>query len=678
MKTMAESTIRTVPKSECYLCGGKGIIKYHHLQDSLFGAPGAWQMRQCVSPGCGLMWLDPMPTKADIGQAYVNYYTHTDRALNDPSRWSRFIRKARSVYLTVREDHLARRYGYQLRRLSSWKRWLARVAPLPFLRAQMDFSVMYLPAVANGRLLEVGCGNGEMLRNMQALGWSVHGVDFDEAAVARAREKGLDVSHGDLHSQAYADNYFDAIVMSHVIEHVHDPRAVLQECYRILKPGGRLVMVTPNTDSWGHRLFGRHWRGLEPPRHLHIFNIEALRHLLRQTRFVRCNVVSTLRDANSMLATSIMLKRRKVGTVNQTSLPVSVIAKILQAMEYMAFRLGKQPGEELAGIGCKPIDGRPKSISVALCTYNGERFLAEQLDSIRAQTVLPDELVVCDDGSTDATLAILTKFAASAPFRVHVIKNEKRLGSTKNFEKAIKRCSGDIIALCDQDDVWSRYKIERMIEPLTDGCSAVFTDAEVVDDRLHSLGYSLWRSVHFTTGLRSDFRNGKALQTLLKYNFVTGATLAFRRDCLELFTPIPESWVHDGWIALSLAASNKRMAFIEEPLIKYRQHANNQLGARRLPLGQKWNQIRRTDAQAYFVSAQRQYTEAYERLSARGVLGREHRQQFKSKLYHLARRQALSRRGVIVRSFIILAELLAGRYARYSNGWRSAARDFAF
>jgi len=105
-------------------------------------------------------------------------------------------------------------------------------------------------------------------------------------------------------------------------------------------------------------------------------------------------------------------------------------------------------------------------LSVAMCTYNGEQYLQEQLDSIIAQTRLPNEVVVCDDGSTDATLQILDEFQETAPFPVRIYRNGTRLGPTKNFEKAIKLCSGNVIALSDQDDVWMPHKLERLEEVL--------------------------------------------------------------------------------------------------------------------------------------------------------------------------------------------------------------------
>ena len=122
---------------------------------------------------------------------------------------------------------------------------------------------------------------------------------------------------------------------------------------------------------------------------------------------------------------------------------------------------------------------------VALCTYNGALYLREQLDSLAAQTRLPDELVVCDDGSTDRTLAILDSFAAAAPFPVR-IRNRTRLGTPKNFERAIGLTTGAIIALADQDDVWYPHKLKRLERELARSkrIGLVFSDADVVDDRL--------------------------------------------------------------------------------------------------------------------------------------------------------------------------------------------------
>jgi len=131
-------------------------------------------------------------------------------------------------------------------------------------------------------LLDVGCGSGQFLLGMRERGWHVVGVEPDPVAAAAARRNDLDVHDGLLVDAEFEDDSFDAIVLSHVIEHVHDPIALLQECGRILRPGGVLVMMTPNLNSVGHRRFGADWRGLEPPRHLHVFSVESLASCVRR------------------------------------------------------------------------------------------------------------------------------------------------------------------------------------------------------------------------------------------------------------------------------------------------------------------------------------------------------------------------------------------------------------
>ena len=217
-------------------------------------------------------------------------------------------------------------------------------------------------------------------------------------------------------------------------------------------------------------------------------------------------------------------------------------------------------------------------ISVALCTYNGGCYLPDQLASIAAQTRPLDELVVCDDHSTDATCEIVTGFAATAPFPVRLHVNEHNLGSSKNFELAITLCEGDVIALADQDDVWFPEKLSRIEACLIEnpGAGLVFTDAEVVDGHLRSLGYRLWESVGFDETQRRLVRNGRALDVMLPGWTATGATMAFRSKFKNLVLAIPTdlALIHDGWIALMIA-SVAEVAFIEEPLIKYRQHPSS-------------------------------------------------------------------------------------------------------
>jgi glycosyltransferase involved in cell wall biosynthesis len=220
-------------------------------------------------------------------------------------------------------------------------------------------------------------------------------------------------------------------------------------------------------------------------------------------------------------------------------------------------------------------------ISIALATYNGELYISELLNSISDQTTLPDELIISDDSSTDSTLKIVNEFARNATFQVKILINKKRLGSTSNFEAAIRACSGDIIFPCDQDDVWYQYKIERMVACLVNNPSAgaVFSDADVVDKDLNLLKSSLWErkriKPHELSGISAS---ESAFDMVVRRNIVTGTAMAFRVKYRENIVPIPREWAHDYWITLIISMSSKLIP-LPITLIAYRQHGSNQIGA---------------------------------------------------------------------------------------------------
>jgi glycosyltransferase involved in cell wall biosynthesis len=217
-------------------------------------------------------------------------------------------------------------------------------------------------------------------------------------------------------------------------------------------------------------------------------------------------------------------------------------------------------------------------ISVALCTYNGVRFLSQQLASIAKQTRLPDELVVCDDRSMDQTIAMVREFAASVSFPVKIVQNSATLGSTRNFEQAIRLCEGDLIALSDQDDIWYPNRLQRSEQEFLAHPQAglVFSDADLIDEEDRPLGKTLWQRLGFVGKLNRDLLAGQ-LVVLAKHRFVTGATVMFRADLRNRFFPIAEGWIHDEWISLITAAFSD-LRPIDQPLIRYRIHSSQQVG----------------------------------------------------------------------------------------------------
>jgi hypothetical protein len=187
-------------------------------------------------------------------------------------------------------------------------------------------------------------------------------------------------------------------------------------------------------------------------------------------------------------------------------------------------------------------------------------------------------LVVCDDCSTDRTIEILHDFAALAAFPVRITRNEHNLGFVANFERAIQLCQGDLIALCDQDDIWYPVRLERSLLEFTahPEVGFVFSDADIIDQRDQLTGTRLWTSFGFVGKRKVRMFTGD-YTVLAKNRFVTGATVMFRSRLRVNCLPIGSGWLHDEWL-VATAAAVAEVKPIDSPLIKYRQHASQQIG----------------------------------------------------------------------------------------------------
>jgi glycosyltransferase involved in cell wall biosynthesis len=215
-----------------------------------------------------------------------------------------------------------------------------------------------------------------------------------------------------------------------------------------------------------------------------------------------------------------------------------------------------------------------------MCTFNGARFIAEQLRSLADQTRLPDELVVFDDGSTDGTWDTLAKFATTAPFPVRLHRQPHNKGYVKNFRDAINACGSSIVFLCDQDDVWLSDKIATMMAAFegNPGTAMAFTDATLVDAGLAPLGRSQWQAVGFSPSRQRLFL-ADPFAVLSRQHVVTGAACAFRSSLASTLDAISPGWFHDAWLALACTMLADTPVPLSQKALLYRQHGGNQIGA---------------------------------------------------------------------------------------------------
>jgi hypothetical protein len=269
-------------------------------------------------------------------------------------------------------------------------------------------------------------------------------------------------------------------------------------------------------------------------------------------------------------------------------------------------------------------------------------------------------------------------FAASAPFAVRCETTDRRLGSTRNFDRAIARCTGDVIALADQDDVWKPAKLERLAGELAAASDVglVFSDAELADETLRPLNRRLWTVVGGRHARRALARPERALGLLLPGWTVAGATLAFRARFRPLVLPIPTdlAMIHDGWIAL-VVSSVARVRFIDEPLMWYRQHAGQQVGARAPRIADPSVAAALRRATSYGETL-RTIAELRRRLDGQspGMPASRAGLELERLARHLEIRRTLPA-SWLARLAVVSRELVALRYHRYGRGLNSAAKD---
>jgi glycosyltransferase involved in cell wall biosynthesis len=335
-------------------------------------------------------------------------------------------------------------------------------------------------------------------------------------------------------------------------------------------------------------------------------------------------------------------------------------------------------------------------ISVVLAVYNGSNYLGEQLASYLNQSRVPDELIAVDDCSTDDTVEILKDFAQSSGIEVRILRNEKNLGSTLSFSKAIEHATGELILPSDHDNIWSPDRVDRMSSYFQKDPDLVllFSNARLADQNGTPLDDYMFDEEKVKIILKAVNSDSLVAQ-ILKENVVGGAVCAFRSRFKQYIVPIPltKTFIHDAWIGLVLGSIGKSV-FLPESTLLFRQHSGQQIGARGKSAGR---QSQTKAREAFFLEGLRRLRDREsdirtfsERLSLIEkdlvptprylAAAAATEQALKDALEHRAHfeRRAKLDRSVVRRISQIYKELISGNYWKYSNGLRSVVRDLIY
>ena len=313
-----------------------------------------------------------------------------------------------------------------------------------------------------------------------------------------------------------------------------------------------------------------------------------------------------------------------------------------------------------------------------MTTYNGERFIQEQLDSFVDQSRQPDELVICDDRSTDKTPEIIQRFAKSAPFPVRFSVNDQNLGIQGNFEKSISLCTGDVIFISDQDDIWYREKLclfETTFAESPD-TGMVVSNNDLVDEKLQTLGYTFYDRLGFTLEQQRRFNENCGFEILIKHCIIAGASLAFRSQFRSAILPFSDIWYYDAWIATIMTAVAP-CHVISEPMYQYRQHPAQSIGGQQKSVWRKYVEAKRQETPEFFMSLAKQYVFLRQHLVELTAYPPEPHiiAMIDAKISFFHNRSKIHSLPNFLRLPWILRGLLRKQYAQYGQGWKTLIHD---
>ena len=304
-------------QKNCPVCGGDGILKYSNINDNIYGVSGDWNYLQCNN--CASLYLKTIPRMDNISKAYLNYYTHNNEVnkISEKCNKNNIINSIKLVFNKIN------------------KIIIKKTKKLAFLIPNINDAIKYYDRYINqittndAIILEIGCGDGSFIKKIKEKRNKVYGIDFDLKVVEECVKSNLNVTNDTLDQFVSKFGKIDYLIVHHVIEHVYDPHLFLIKCYDSLNKGGCIWIETPNCNSNSSYIFKSYWRGLEPPRHLQVFNSESLLWLLRKVGFNIIILPNRPSPLKFMMNESLKIaKKSNIGTLGK----YIIILKVVQTM----------------------------------------------------------------------------------------------------------------------------------------------------------------------------------------------------------------------------------------------------------------------------------------------------------------------------------------------------------